>query len=249
VLVVTGLAASAILTPGLPPEGGDGMSVTAAVAVVPRPTRLPITATPMALDTDVSYIATLGAATQYYSAPFGTAQGVVPATNPFGTPTVLGVVGIPDDDGWLKVELPIRPNGSTGYIHAGAAALTETTYRVAVNLESRSLTVTNNGQQVLTTPVAVGASNTPTPPGNTYLWELIQPDDPTGPYGPYIFGLAWFSDAYSVFNGGDAQIGIHGNDEPWSIGYAESHGCVRLPNPVISTLAGLLPLGTPVTIS
>jgi lipoprotein-anchoring transpeptidase ErfK/SrfK len=70
-----------------------------------------------------------------------------------------------------------------------------------------------------------------------------------GAYGPFIFGLGWFSDSYAVFNGGDAQIGIHGQDEPWSLGWPVSHGCVRLSNDVITRLAGLLPLGTPVTIS
>jgi lipoprotein-anchoring transpeptidase ErfK/SrfK len=97
--------------------------------------------------------------------------------------------------------------------------------------------------------VAVGQQSTPTPADSTYLWELVRPDDPQGAYGPYIFGLAEYSDAYSVFNGGDAQIGIHGQDEPWSIGQAASNGCIRLPNDVITELAGMLPLGTPVTIS
>jgi lipoprotein-anchoring transpeptidase ErfK/SrfK len=61
--------------------------------------------------------------------------------------------------------------------------------------------------------------------------------------------LALFSNAYSVFNGGDAQIGLHGQDEPWSIGHPVSHGCVRVANNVISKLAAMLPLGTPVTIT
>jgi lipoprotein-anchoring transpeptidase ErfK/SrfK len=127
--------------------------------------------------------------------------------------------------------------------------MTQTSYTVSVSIAARTLTVTDAGRQVLSTPVAVGTPQTPTPTGNTYLWELIRPDDPNGAYGPYIFGLAEYSDAYTVFNGGDAQIGVHGQDEPWSIGHAESHGCVRLPNPTITKLAGLLPLGTPVTIS
>ncbi len=125
----------------------------------------------------------------------------------------------------------------------------QTSYHVYVSVAGRSVTVTDAGQPLVTAPAAVGKPSTPTPAGQTYLWELIRPDDPQGAYGPYIFGLGWFSDAYAVFNGGDAQIGIHGQDEPWSLGQPVSHGCVRLPNDVISQLAGLLPLGTPVTIS
>lgn len=196
-------------------------------------------------------IATLSAPTPYSTAPGGPAVGTLPAANPFGAPEVLAVTGSRGEGpaAWLHVELPVRPNGSTGWIPAGHASLTQTWYRVVVSLAARTLTVTDAGRPVLTTPVAVGAVRTATPAGSTYLWELVRPDDPKGPYGPYIFGLAEYSDAYSVFNGGDAQIGIHGQDEPWSIGQAASNGCIRLPNDVIAQLAEMLPLGTPVEIS
>jgi lipoprotein-anchoring transpeptidase ErfK/SrfK len=195
-----------------------------------------------------SYIATVGAATPYSATPGAPAEGVLPATNPFGAPNVVAVIGRPDHSGWLHVDLPVRPNGTTGWIREAGVDLSETYYRVQVALEARTVTVTYQGRPVLITPAAIGAPATPTPPGATYLWELIRPDDPNGAYGPYIFGLGWFSDSYAVFNGGDAQIGIHGQDEPWSIGKPVSHGCVRLQNSVITALAGMLPLGTPVTI-
>jgi lipoprotein-anchoring transpeptidase ErfK/SrfK len=184
----------------------------------------------------------------YSRVPGGPAAGTLPATNPFGAREVLAVVGRPAASGWAQVELPIRPNGSVGWIPIARVTLTETSYQVVVSVEAHTVTVTNAGRVVLTTPAAVGKSSTPTPTGHTYLWELIRPDDPNGAYGPYIFGLGWYSDAYAVFNGGDAQIGIHGQDEPWSVGHPVSHGCVRLANPVISQLATMLPLGTPVTI-
>ena len=247
-LAVAGLAASAVLAPGLAHERGSGLAVSSAVPVVApavyKPTRV-VTA-PLAAPT---WIATLSAGATYAATPGGPAVGSLAATNPFGAPTVLAVIGDPDASGWLHVELPVRPNGSTGWIPSAGVALAQTDYHVAVSLSARTLTVTRGGQTVLATAVAVGAPRTPTPPGNTYLWELIRPDNPNGAYGPYIFGLAWFSDTYSVFNGGDAQIGVHGQDEPWSIGQAVSHGCVRLPNDVITRLAGMLPLGTPVSIS
>lgn len=242
------LAASAVLAPGLPHESGRGYATVAAAPVVlapaPKPVYRPTLAPPGS-----TWIATLSGATHYSRSPEGPPVGTLPATNPFGTPDVVAVLGNPDAHGWLQVELPIRPNGSHGWISPADVTLSYTSYQVQVRLAARTLTVTEDGRAVLTTSVAVGAPRTPTPAGRTYLWELIRPDDPTGAYGPYIFGLAWFSDAYSVFNGGDAQIGIHGQDEPWSIGQAASHGCVRLPNSLIAKLAGTLPLGTPVTIS
>jgi lipoprotein-anchoring transpeptidase ErfK/SrfK len=185
----------------------------------------------------------------YSSTPGGPVTGTLPATNPFGQAETLAVLGRPDPSGWVHVELPIRPNGSSGWIRSAGATFTTTTYRIEISVAAHTLTVWNGPQLVLSVPAAVGASRTPTPPGATYVWELIRPDNPSGAYGPYILGLAMFSNAYSVFNGGDAQIGVHGNDEPSSIGHPVSHGCVRLDNAVITRLAGLLPLGTPVVIT
>ena len=245
VAVVAGVLVGHSSAHGVP----QGRAVVAPHAGVVVPTSTPAVSVPAG--PPPSLIATISAKTAYYASPGGPEAGTLPADNPFGAPMVLAVIGQQGEGagGWLDVELPVRPNGSAGWIPAASASLTETSFAVSVSLAARTLTVTDAGRVVLTTSVAIGKSKTPTPPDHTYLWELIQPDDQNGPYGPYVFGLAEFSDAYSVFNGGDAQIGIHGQNEPSSIGRAVSNGCVRLPNPVISRLAGLLPLGTPVTIA
>ncbi|HVA76180.1 MAG TPA: L,D-transpeptidase family protein [Acidimicrobiales bacterium] len=251
-LGIAGVTASAIMAPGLSPEGGFGHAVAAAQPSPPHPERWAGAKRAVASLADTpapTLIATLSAATPYSASPGGQPTGTLPATNPFGAPEVFAVVGQPDPSGWLQVELPIRPNGSLGWIPAAGVTLTQTTYRVVVNRAADTLTVFNGTDQVTQFPAAVGKPSSPTPAGNTYLWELIRPDNPNGAYGPYIFGLAWFSDTYATFNGGNAQIGIHGQDEPWSVGHPVSHGCVRLDNSAITQLAGLLPLGTPVTIS
>jgi lipoprotein-anchoring transpeptidase ErfK/SrfK len=79
-----------------------------------------------------------------------------------------------------------------------------------------------------------------------YLTELLAPTNQG--YGPYAFGVSAFSDAVTSFGGGPGQIGLHGTDDTASIGTAASHGCIRLSNEDITTLAGILPLGTPITI-
>jgi lipoprotein-anchoring transpeptidase ErfK/SrfK len=252
-LIAAGVGGWILLSPHRPGEGGSGHEVAAAPsfsgAGAPGPTTpQTVTQSPAVTPT---LIATLSADTPYSSQPGGPAVGTLPANNPFGAPDVVALTGQPDSSGWAQVELPIRPNGSLGYIQttSPSVSLTETTYSVKVSLESNTVTVMDGNNVVMTVPAATGAPRTPTPTGHTYLWELIRPDNPSGAYGPYIFGLAEFSEAYSVFNGGDAQIGIHGQDEPWSVGHPVSHGCVRVDNGVITQLAGLLPLGTPVTIS
>ncbi|BBI32614.1 L,D-transpeptidase [Cohnella abietis] len=47
----------------------------------------------------------------------------------------------------------------------------------------------------------------------------------------------------------DTRYGIHGTDEPKSIGKDESHGCVRMKKEDVEELFDLVPLGTPVTIA
>ena len=111
------------------------------------------------------------------------------------------------------------------------------------------LTLTDGGQTVLTTPVAIGAPDTPTPTGRFSVTDKLQTPNPNGAYGPFAFGLSGRSEVLTEFAGGDGQIGIHGTNDPSSIGKDVSHGCVRVPNDVIEQLNELLPLGTPVVVS
>ena len=50
------------------------------------------------------------------------------------------------------------------------------------------------------------------------------------------------------FAGGDGVIGLHGTNDPSSVGKDVSHGCIRLRNQDILQLVKILPLGTPVRI-
>jgi lipoprotein-anchoring transpeptidase ErfK/SrfK len=152
-------------------------------------------------------------------------------------------------DGWVEVLLPVRPNGSTGWVHASDVTLAQNPFHIAVSLGAHSITVTNANATVYTGPVAVGAPDTPTPTGTYYLYVLLKAPDPSGPYGPFAYGLSSHSDALATFDGGDAEIGIHGNDDASALGQSVSHGCIRMDNAAISDLATKLPLGTPVDIT
>jgi lipoprotein-anchoring transpeptidase ErfK/SrfK len=152
-------------------------------------------------------------------------------------------------DGWVEVLLPVRPNGSTGWVHIADVTLTPNPYRIVVALGAHTITVTQAHDVIYTGPVAVGAPATPTPTGNYYLYVLLKAPDPTGPYGPYAYGLSSHSDALETFAGGDAEIGIHGNDDVSALGQSVSHGCIRMDNAAITELAAKLPLGTPVDVT
>jgi len=151
-------------------------------------------------------------------------------------------------DGWLQVLLPVRPNGTTGWIHAGDVVLSNDPYRITVQLTAHRITVTKQGRVFLREPVAVGKANTPTPGGGYYLTQLFSPPDPNGPYGPYAYSLSGYSEVLTTFQGGDAIIGLHGTNHPELLGHDVSSGCIRMRNDAITKLAAVLPLGTPVTI-
>ncbi len=147
---------------------------------------------------------------------------------------------------WLKVLLPVRPNGSTGYVRAADVNVVENPYRIDIALADHRLVVTKGDEVVADEPIGVGTESTPTPGGKYYIKELLQPPDPGGAYGPYAYGLSGFSNVLEEFNGGDGVIGIHGTNEPELIGTDVSHGCIRMSNEAITDLAAVLPLGTPV---
>lgn len=149
---------------------------------------------------------------------------------------------------WLEVLLPIRPNGSTGFIKAADVTLAENPYSIDVKLAEHRLIVTKGEEVIADESIGVGTASTPTPGGKYYLKELLQPPDPNGAYGPYAYGLSGFSNELEEFNGGDGVIGIHGTNEPELIGSDVSHGCIRMSNEAITALAAELPLGTPVHI-
>ncbi|MDH4146410.1 MAG: L,D-transpeptidase family protein [Acidimicrobiia bacterium] len=149
---------------------------------------------------------------------------------------------------WLQVELPVRPNGSRGWVRSNDVAVAEHGFRVEVYLADHELVVYDGDEVLVHEPVALGRQPTPTPGGTFYLLELLQSDDPDGPYGPYAYGLSGFSEQLDSFGGGDGRLGLHGTNEPELLGGDASAGCIRVANETIEQIARLLPLGTPVTI-
>ncbi|WP_232425366.1 L,D-transpeptidase [Pseudofrankia inefficax] len=167
--------------------------------------------------------------------------------NAEGAPLVLLVKHYQPD--WLQVSLPVRPNGSTGWIRTKDTRLTATPFALTVDKTRHELTVFKDGKPSGVYPVGIGTGTTPTPLGHFYLAELLKPANPAGPWGPYAFGLSGFSDVITNFDGGNGIIGLHGTNQPDRVGTDVSMGCIRLRNSDITALAALLPVGTPVTIT
>jgi lipoprotein-anchoring transpeptidase ErfK/SrfK len=168
-----------------------------------------------------------------------------------GFPTVFRVLsslrGADCAPRWFRVQLPIKPNGVTGYVRAKAVETKRVRSRVVVDLSSKRLTLFRRGRRVFATTVAVGSSATPTPTGRYYVNQRLIPSEPGGPYGPAAIGISAYSTVLTDWVQG-GPIAIHGTNEPWSIGHAVSNGCIRLRNPVLRRLFKVTPAGTPVVI-
>jgi lipoprotein-anchoring transpeptidase ErfK/SrfK len=148
-----------------------------------------------------------------------------------------GPVDLADD--WINVLLPIRPNGTTGWVRRTDVTLTANQFRIEVHLGTHVINVFDANHRVMHAPIGVGTTNTPTPGGAFYIRSLIASTDPV--YGTYAFGLSGFSEVHETFNGGPGDIGIHGTSDPAAVGTDVSNGCIRLTNDKIEQLAGLLP--------
>jgi lipoprotein-anchoring transpeptidase ErfK/SrfK len=163
-----------------------------------------------------------------------------------GSPRVLLVHG--RRAGWVELWLPVRPNGSTGWVRGSAVALAQDSWRLVVRLRQHRLLLLHDGRVVRRIRIAAGARATPTPHGRFFITELLRQPQAGGVYGPWVFGLSGFSRVITRFRGGDGEIGLHGTDAPWLLGREVSHGCVRMANRDVIALARVLPLGTPVDI-
>jgi lipoprotein-anchoring transpeptidase ErfK/SrfK len=171
---------------------------------------------------------------------------------PYKTPLVFLVQEQQPD--WIHVYLPVRPNGSTGWVRRSDVDLATHDFRIVVELSAHRITVWQGSTIFDQEPVGVGTTDTPTPGGIYYTKELLVPVDsqgrpiPDGPYGPFAYGLSGYSDVLYNFAGGDGVIGIHGTNDPSSLGREASHGCIRMSNDGITKLAKALPIGVPVEI-
>jgi Uncharacterized protein conserved in bacteria len=155
------------------------------------------------------------------------------------------------DKGRYNVYLPVRPNGSTGWVDADDVTVSTVAYRIRLGITEHRIRVFDGEKVVLDEPIGVGTTDTPSPQGIYYVKELLRPPDQNGPYGHYAYGLSGFSNQLTSFAGGNGVIGIHGTNDPASIGHDVSHGCIRVNNEVIDRMVNDigLPLGTPVEIA
>lgn len=199
----------------------------------------------------VAYAAVVERAAVVYHRPGGGILARLEARNVNTYPTVLGVrAAVLDRDcrrSWYRVQLPMRPNGVTGYVRARGLWVGRVTTRIVVDLSERRLTVFRHGRRFLRAKVAIGTAATPTPVGRFYVNQRLVPTDRNGPYGPGAIGISAFSNVLTGWAQG-GPVAIHGTNQPWSIGHSVTNGCIRLHNRVLKRLFRATPAGTPVLV-
>ena len=136
---------------------------------------------------------------------------------------------------WYRVQLPLKPNGSTGWVRATDVELAPVTTRIEVDLSERRVTLFDRGRRVLSATAAIGSPQTPTPTGRYYVNQRLVPDDPSGPFGPGAIGISAFSEVLTGWTQG-GPIAIHGTNRPDLLGRAVSNGCIRVRNDLLRRL-------------
>ncbi|TQR14104.1 L,D-transpeptidase [Psychrobacillus soli] len=105
---------------------------------------------------------------------------------------------------------------------------------IDVSVRKRQLKLYDASVLLKTYPIAVGKILTPTPTGNYII--INKELDPGGPFGALWMGLS------------KPHYGIHGTNDPSSIGKEVSHGCIRMHNDDVLELSSMVPTSTNVYI-
>ena len=127
------------------------------------------------------------------------------------------------------------------------SAQTETKRQVVVSLPDRKLVLLEGGEVKKIYPVAVGRSGSPSPTGTFQV--VVRLENPTyyhpgkviGPGASNPLGNRWIGLNQKGY-------GIHGTNEPRSIGKAASHGCIRMAKADLEELFTLVSVGDEVEI-
>ncbi len=149
---------------------------------------------------------------------------------------------------WVKLRIPGRPNGRTGWVPRGTLGSFHLTHLlVVVNRARLRMYLYRGGRRIWSAPVGVGKPSSPTPSGRYWINERFKIADPSSGYYPYAFGTTDYS-TLSDWPGGGV-VGIHGPYyDPQGIPGHISHGCIRLGVSDDAWLARHVGLGTPVHV-
>jgi lipoprotein-anchoring transpeptidase ErfK/SrfK len=231
----------------------SGLAVTLVTAGIGGPLVAPAGAAPMRVPASQPIVILLNDHAAR-SGPGATMRLVetVRARRPLtGVATVLPVIARRrGDDGssWVRVRLPGRPLGHTGWIAAANTRRDTTEWHIVVRLAARQVVVYRDGLVQRRFAAVVGKTATPTPRGRFFVEEAVALAAADAG-SPFALATSARSQVLQQFEGGPGQIALHGTGNLSSpLGSAASHGCVRISPRAISWLASRIGGGVPMTI-
>lgn len=152
-----------------------------------------------------------------------------------------------DRRAWIRIRLPGRPNGRTGWVErTDLGPLVAVTTMLRIDRRALRATLYRQGRRIWFSRIAIGTRRAPTPAGRFWIRSRLRGLGDRTTYGPWAFGTAAYSKLSDWPRGG--VVGIHGTNRPELIPGRVSHGCIRVPNARVRRLARLMPIGTPVRI-
>ena len=177
--------------------------------------------------------------------PGGRILARVGARTEFGSPQILAVALRKGD--WIAVRSPALGNDQLGWVRAAPLLLLRRPVEVEVDLSQRELSVRDEQGAERRISVAIGASDTPTPPGDYYVTDKLAGADFGSYYGCCILALSGRQpNLPQGWSGGD-RLAIHGSPTAtW--GQAVSNGCLHADEADLRYLMKSVPLGTVVQI-
>jgi lipoprotein-anchoring transpeptidase ErfK/SrfK len=126
-------------------------------------------------------------------------------------------------------------------------ATAQSARKIIVSIPDRKLAVLEAGKVIKIFPTAVGAPKSPSPSGSFKIVQRLA--DPTWygrgkivpPGKSCPIGTRWLGLSVKGY-------GIHGTNNPSSIGHNTSHGCIRLRNHDVEELFGMVSVGDAVEL-
>lgn len=258
-----GSTARAALVITAAPEASAVVTTTSTTAPAPTTTTAPSTTTTVAPTTTTTAVTFPGGLVirpsyQVVSAvgkvhvldsPGGAEVKTLPHMNAIDKVTTLPVVSLGSSQGaagWYEVRLAQRPNGSTGWVSGNEVVADTITEAIVIERAAHRLTLFDEGVKVASYPICIGTASNPTPSGSFCALGVITPSA-GGPYGPFAIPTSAYSETLIDWPGGGV-VGIHGTNNPSSVGKSVSHGCVRMYNKDITELVQVVVPGTPIFI-
>jgi len=139
---------------------------------------------------------------------------------------------------WVRLRIPMRPNGRTGWVRREALdSFHLTNLLIVVDRRQMQMQLYNNGKLLWHAPVGVGKPSTPTPAGHFWIREGFKISDRSSGYWPYAFGTSDYSTLTEWPGGG--VVGIHGpyHQPQYIPGRPGRIGVLRISSPKVMPMA------------